>query len=55
MKKIYKDFQNNEEDELNDQLDALNKKRARVFDSLWSLEEQQTILGLLKAKKKRKT
>ena len=50
-------------DELNDQmegvfdgpeLDTINKERERVFDSLWSLEEQQTILGLLESKKKRK-
>ena len=27
------------------------KKKERVFDFFWSLEEQQTILGLLKAKK----
>ena len=63
MKKIHKDFQ---EEEVNDEVELepldpyarvpnFNKERARVFDSLWSLEEQQTILGLLKAKKKRKT
>ncbi len=28
--------------------------RAKVFDHLWSLEEQQTILGLLKGRKMKK-
>ena len=27
------------------------KKKMRVFDHLWSLEDQQTILGLLKGRK----
>ena len=30
------------------------KKRKRIFDHLWSLEEQQTILGLLKGIKMKK-
>ena len=30
------------------------KKKERVFDHLWSLEEQQTILGLLKGRKLKK-
>ena len=30
------------------------KKKERVFDFFWSLEEQQTILGLLKGKKMKK-
>ena len=30
------------------------KKKERIFDFFWSLEEQQTILGLLKAKKMKK-
>ena len=30
------------------------KKKERVFDFFWSLEEQQTILGLLKGKKIKK-
>ena len=30
------------------------KKKERIFDSLWSLEEQQTILGLLKGRKMKK-
>ena len=64
---LIKDFQKEVEevaDELNDQmegidfdgpkLDTINKERERVFDHFWTLEEQQTILGLLKAKKRRK-
>ena len=27
------------------------KKKKRIFDFFWSLEEQQTILGLLKGRK----
>ena len=30
------------------------KKKERIFDFFWSPEEQQTILGLLKAKKMKK-
>jgi len=30
------------------------KKKERMFDFLWSLEEQQTILGLLKGRKMKK-
>ena len=30
------------------------KKKERMFDFFWTLEEQQTILGLLKAKKMKK-
>ena len=30
------------------------KRKERVFDHLWSLEEQQTILGLLKGRKEKK-
>ena len=30
------------------------KKKERVFDLFWTLEEQQTILGLLKGKKMKK-
>ena len=36
-----------------EELDAI-KKREKVFDHLWSLEEQQTILGLLKGRKMKK-
>ena len=30
------------------------EEKLRVFDHLWSLEEQQTILGLLKGRKMKK-
>ena len=30
------------------------KKKERIFDHFWTLEEQQTILGLLKTKKMKK-
>ena len=30
------------------------KKKERIFDHFWSLEEQQTILGLLKGRKMKK-
>ena len=30
------------------------KKKERVFDHFWTLEEQQTILGLLKGRKLKK-
>ena len=30
------------------------KKKERIFDFCWSLEEQQTILGLLKGRKMKK-
>ena len=62
-----KDFQKEVEevaDELNDQmegidfdgpeLDTINKERERVFDHFWTLEEQQTILCLLKTNKMKK-
>ena len=57
---VVKDFQK-EIEEMNDddarlktikELDAI-KKQDRVFDHLWSLEEQQTILGLLKGRKEK--
>ena len=62
---ILKDFQNNNNCNNNEvenlepldpyaRVPNFSKERERVFDSLWSLEEQQTILGLLKSKKKRK-
>ena len=38
-----------EEEEL-----AVIKKKERIFDHFWSLEEQQTILGLLKGRKMKK-
>ena len=33
---------------------AVIKKKERIFDHFWSLEEQQTILGLLKGRKMKK-
>ena len=30
------------------------KKKERIYDHFWSIEEQQTILGLLKGREKRK-
>ena len=43
-------------DELNDQEESatINKERERIFDHFWTLEEQQTILGLLKGRKMKK-
>ena len=35
------------------ELDSI-KKRERVFDYLWSHEEQRTVLGLLKGRKEKK-
>ena len=35
------------------ELDAI-KKRERIFDHLWSQEEQRTVLGLLKGRKEKK-
>ena len=34
--------------------DTFSKEMEKAFDHLWSLEEQQTILNLLKAKKMKK-
>ena len=39
----------NEEEEL-----KAIKKKERIFDFFWSLEEQQTILGLLKGRTKKR-
>ena len=38
------------------ELDAIygEKQREKIFDHLWNLEEQQTILGLLKGRKMKK-
>ena len=41
-------------EEMNEKELEVIKKRERVFDHLWSLEEQQTILGLLKGRKMKK-
>ena len=57
---VVKDFQK-EIEEMNEddarlktikELDAI-KKQDRVFDHLWSQEEQQTVLGLLKGRKEK--
>ena len=37
-----------------EELDTIKKKEMRVFDHFWSLEEQQTILGLLKGRTKKR-
>ena len=58
---VVKDFQK-EIEEMNDddarlktikELDDI-KRRERVFDHLWSHEEQRTVLGLLKGRKGKK-
>ena len=58
---VVKDFQK-EIEEMNEddvrlktikELDII-KKRERVFDHLWSQEEQRTVLGLLKGRKEKK-
>ena len=43
-----------EEEKQKEETEALNKKKERVFDLLWSQEEQRTILGLLKGRKIKK-
>ena len=42
-----------EEEMSEEELKAI-KKKERIFDFVWSLEEQQTILGLLKGRKMKK-
>ena len=42
-----------EEEMSEEELKAI-KKKERIFDFFWSLEEQQTILGLLKGRKLKK-
>ena len=42
-----------EEEMSEEELKAV-KKKERIFDFFWSLEEQQTILGLLKGRKMKK-
>ena len=42
-----------EEEMSEEELKAI-KKKERIFDFFWSLEEQQTILGLLKSRKMKK-
>ena len=42
------------EEEMNEEELKVIKKKKRIFDFFWSLEEQQTILGLLKGRKMKK-
>ena len=42
-----------EEETSEEELKAV-KKKERIFDFFWTLEEQQTILGLLKGRKMKK-
>ena len=37
-----------------DKEEKVDKKRERIFDFFWTLEEQHTILGLLKGRKMKK-
>ena len=43
-----------DEEEMSEEESKAIKKKERVFDFFWSLEEQQTILGLLKGRKMKK-
>ena len=42
------------EEEMSEEESKAIKKKEKVFDFFWSLEEQQTILGLLKGRKMKK-
>ena len=37
-----------------EELVTIKKKKERIFDFFWTLEEQNTILGLLKGRKMKK-
>jgi hypothetical protein len=43
-----------DEEEISEEESKAIKKKKRIFDFFWSLEEQQTILGLLKGRKMKK-
>ena len=43
-----------DEEEISEEELKAAKKKERIFDFFWTLEEQQTILGLLKGKKMKK-
>ena len=43
-----------DEEEMSEEEFKAVKKKERIFDFFWSLEEQQTILGLLKGRKMKK-
>lgn len=47
------DFKKDRESLNEEELEAI-KKKERIFDHFWTLEEQQTILGLLKGRKLKK-
>lgn len=47
------DFKKDREGLSEEELEAI-KKKERIFDYFWTLEEQQTILGLLKGRKLKK-
>ncbi len=57
LKDFQKEIEEMDEDDTRlktiEELDAI-KKKERIFDFFWSLEEQQTILGLLKGRTKKK-
>ena len=43
-----------DEEEISEEELKAAKKKERIFDFFWTLEEQQTILGLLKGRKMKK-
>ena len=43
-----------DEEEMSEEESKAIKQKERIFDFFWSLEEQQTILGLLKGRKMKK-
>ena len=43
-----------DEEEMNEEELKAIKKKERIFDFFWTLEEQQTILGLLRGRKMKK-
>ena len=57
LKDFQKEIEEMDEDDTRlktiEELDAI-KKKERIFDHFWTLEEQQTILGLLKGRTKKK-
>tara|TARA_Y100001951_G_C11186181_1_gene208805 strand:+ start:366 stop:593 length:228 start_codon:yes stop_codon:yes gene_type:complete len=46
--------ENEDNDDNEEKSNTIDKKKLKVFDHFWSLEEQQTILGLLKGRKMKK-
>ena len=43
-----------DEEEMNEEELKAIKKKERIFDFFWTLEEQRTILGLLRGRKMKK-